>query len=175
MSNNQHKIIMRISKFKLLAVLGALLNVANSAPAFSSENMEEVLARSMEFAAQTSGCALIDGYRCQKNKEEDFLTAAGQSLMLSGNFLKAWQVAFADFANQKDQTLEQLKLKHYKIGFTESSDYYVILFQGLLLPVIETHEGKEVVVGLLRSTYGRTTKYWITKSDLRIDSKLFYK
>ena len=175
MSNNQHKIIMGISKFNLLVVLGALLNVANAESASSSENMEEVLVRSMEFAAQTSGCALIDGYRCRNTKEEDFLTAAGQSLMLSGNFLKAWQAAFADFVNQKDQTLEQLKLKHYKIGFTESTDHYVILFQGLLLPVIETQEGKEVVVGLLRSTYGRTTKYWIKKSDFRVDSKLFYK
>ena len=164
-----------INRFKSALILGILLIPVIAQTDSNSANMEEVLARSEKFAVQTSGCALMDGYRCQHVEEQDFLAAAAQSTMLSGNFFKAWQAAVTDFSNQMDQTSEQLDLKHYKIGFTESPDHYVILLQGLLLPVIETEEGEDVVAGLLRTTYGRTTKYWITKSDFRVDTKLFYK
>ena len=165
----------KVNGLKLTLILGVLM-IPNIAKTDSDlVNMDEVLERSKKFAAQASGCALIDGYRCVHSKEQDFLTAAAQSTMLSGEFLKAWLTALTDFSNQKDQTPEQLDLKHYKFGFTESSDHYVILFQGLLLPVIETRDGEDVVNGLLRTTYGRTTKYWVTKGDFKVHSKLFYK
>ena len=95
--------------------------------------------------------------------------------MISGNLLRAWQVAVEDFQDQADQTQEQTRLKHYKIGFTENVDHYIILFQALLLPRVETVNGEEKAVGLLRETLGRTTKYWISKENFQVDTRLFYK
>ena len=169
------KTLSKASDFKFLLIVSFLLIPGIAQTDDGPVNLDEVLERSERFAVQTRGCALIDGYRCLNSKEQDFLTAAAQSTMLPGGFLKAWLAALTDFSNQKDQTPAQLDLKHYKFGFTESSEHYVILFQGLLLPVIETQDGEEVVAGLLRTTYGRTTKYWITKSDFKVHSKLFYK
>jgi len=66
-------------------------------------------------------------------------------------------------------TDEQKQLKHYKIGFTENETQYIILYQGLLLPLLENGE----VVGTMRATFGLTTKYWINKHTLEIDKRLF--
>ncbi len=141
----------------------------------SDLNMVEVLAHSEQYATEVDGCALVDGYHCIKRPQDDFLTKASQARLVSGNFLKAWQSAVVDFQNQPDQSQEQTQLKHYKIGFTESADHYIILFQALLLPIVEEVDGETAVTGLLRQTLGRTTKYWIAKDSFRVDSKLFYK
>jgi hypothetical protein len=137
--------------------------------------MAEMLARSKQYATETHGCVLTDGYRCAKISEDKFLTRSGQAGLVSGNLLRAWQSAVDDFQSQPDQTREQTRLKHYKIGFTESADHYIILFQALLLPMVEKVEGKTEVVDLLRETLGRTTKYWIKKENFQVDTRLFYK
>jgi hypothetical protein len=135
------------------------------------DDLEALLAEGKQFAISTRSCALVDGYQCGSQIEDDFVSAAAQSGMVSGNLLKAWLVAVEDFQSQSDQTMEQTRLKHYKIGFTENSDHYVVLFQGLLLPLVD--QGK--VVGLSRLTLGRTTRYWISKDTFEIDKRLFYK
>jgi hypothetical protein len=138
-------------------------------------NLADVLARSQQYAVEAPKCGLIDGYRCAKISEDKFLTRSGQAGLVSGNLLRAWQSAVDDFQSQPDQTREQTRLKHYKIGFTESAEHYIILFQALLLPIVEKVEGKTEVVGLLRETLGRTTKYWIKKENFQVDTRLFYK
>jgi hypothetical protein len=135
------------------------------------DDLGSLLAEGKQFAISARGCALADGYQCGSQIEDDFLNASSQSSMVSGNLLKAWQVAVEDFQSQPDQTEEQMRLKHYKIGFTENADHYVVLFQGLLLPLVD--QGK--VVGLSRLTLGRTTRYWVSKETFGIDKRLFYK
>ena len=135
------------------------------------DDLEALLAEGKQFAISARGCALVDGYQCDNQIEDNFLSASSQSDMVSGNLLKAWLVAVEDFQSQPDQTVEQTRLKHYKIGFTENADHYVVLFQGLLLPLID--QGN--VVGLSRLTLGRTTRYWVSKETFEIDKRLFYK
>ncbi len=137
----------------------------------SDDDLAELRAQSEQYATSAEGCAFVDGYQCSSQIEDDFLNAASQEKMLSGNFLKAWLVTIENFQSQADQTSEQTRLKHYKIGFSESKDHYVVLFQGLLLPMVE--DG--TVTGLSRLTFGRTTKYWVNKKTFKIEKKLFYK
>lgn len=151
------------------------LGLATGHGADSSNDLDQLLAFSEQYAIDKDGCALLDGYHCSEDHEEVFVSVEAQANLLSGNLLKAWQAAAADFVNHADQTPEQVDLKHYKIGFGETENNYVILFQGLLLPIVSTEEGEQKIVGMLRTSFGRTTKYWIAKSDFSIENKLFYK
>ncbi len=126
---------------------------------------------SEQYAIAAGGCAFTDGYVCMDSTTEDFLTTQSQSKMLSGNLLKAWLISLQEFQGQSDQTTEQTNLKHFKIGFTEDASHYIVLFQGLLLPIIEQGQ----VSGVSRITLGRTTRYWIDKTSFEITKRLFYK
>ena len=152
----------------VILVIGYLVGTGVRA---GGDDLEALLDQGKQYAISAQGCALLDGYRCSNQVEDDFLSPSSQMSMVSGNILKAWLVAVEDFQLQPDQTSEQTRLKHYKIGFTENSDHYVVLFQGLLLPLVD----QDNVVGLSRQTLGRTTRYWVNKDTFIIDKKLFYK
>ncbi len=132
--------------------------------------MQDSVKQSMEYVAGLDdSCVFDDGYRCIKVSEDDFLKRNPERVLTPGPYLKAWSVSYRDFLKIPDMTDEQKQLKHYKIGFTENETQYIILYQGLLLPLLEN--GK--VAGTMRATFGLTTKYWIDKKTLEIDKRLF--
>lgn len=135
-----------------------------------SPAMQDSVKRSMEYVSGLDdNCVYDDGYQCIKVSEDDFLKRNPERSLTPGPYLKAWSVSYQDFLGISEMTDEQKQLKHYKIGFTENETQYIILYQGLLLPLLEN--GK--VVGTMRATFGLTTKYWIDKKTLKIDKRLF--
>ncbi|MGA8258854.1 MAG: hypothetical protein WB783_01430 [Arenicellales bacterium] len=132
--------------------------------------MQDSVKRSMEYVdGLHDNCVYTDGYRCIDVKEDDFIHPDPDRHWTPGPYLEAWSVSYRDFLQIPEMTEQQKQLKHYKIGFTENDTQYIILYQGLLLPMLEN--GK--VVGVMRATYGLTTKYWIDKKTLKIDKRLF--
>lgn len=114
-------------------------------------------------------CVYDHGYQCIDVTEDDFLTQRENREWIPGPYLQAWAVCYEDFLKLQELDDQQKQLKHYKLGFTENESEYIVLFQGLLLPQVE--DGK--VIGLLRSTFGLSTKYWVDKKTLTINQRLF--
>jgi len=132
---------------------------------------DETYRAAKQYALEIDGCGLDHGYNCIQQQEDDFIGIESDQRMVPGNYLKAWQVAVADFLEIEDLEPTQKDLKHYKFGFTESGDHYIVHFQALLLP--EITEGE--VTATIRGTYGLTMRYWINKRSMVIDKRLFYK
>lgn len=134
--------------------------------------MQDSLIKSMEYVRSLdANCTLDHGYRCVQPEEDDFLGADTDQKLIFGPYLQAWMASYEDFKQITEMTDEQKELKHYKVGFTESDTDYIVLIMGLLLP--EIVEGQPV--GLTRSTFGLSTKYWIDKKTLKISKRLFLK
>ena len=150
---------------RYLVLLSALLVNVSCAGGLNEKQ------KAVDYVLAQEECGLDHGYICRSTAESDFLSAEADQNMVSGNYLKAWQIAFEDFQAIDDLAAEQKQLRHYKIGFSENPEQYVVHFQALLLPNIE--DGK--ASGVIRATLGRTTRYWINKASLTIDRKLFYK
>lgn len=126
--------------------------------------------RSMEYVRGLDDDCLYDhGYRCIELPEDDFTGFEPDRWRIPGPYLEAWSVSHRDFLAIPEMSDEQKRLRHYKIAFTENDEHYIVLYQGLLLPLLENGE----VTGTMRATFGLTTKYWINKSTLRIDKRLF--
>jgi hypothetical protein len=117
-------------------------------------------------------CAYQHGYRCENIEENTFSNNKGLSQMLPASYLEAWPIALSDFKKIDDLSNEQKKLKHYRIGFTEDKEHYIIYFSAFLLPQLD--ENKQVV-GIMRVSLGRSCKYWIDKKTLGIQKRLFFK
>lgn len=132
--------------------------------------MQDSVKESMEYVAGLADdCTYDHGYRCIEVSEDDFISANPDRAWTPGAYLNAWLVSYRDFQSIKEMTGQQKQLKHYKIGFTENNTQYIVLYQGLLLPMLEDGE----VVGTMRATFGITTKYWIDKKTLNIEKRLF--
>jgi hypothetical protein len=132
--------------------------------------MQDSVEQSMRYVESLSDdCVYDHGYRCVGPSGDDFTAPGSDRDLVPGPYLKAWSVSYRDFLEIAEMTGEQKQLKHYKIGFTESETQYIILYQGLLLPMLENGE----VVGTMRATYGISTKYWIDKTTLAVDKRLF--
>ena len=125
----------------------------------------------VDHAVNADGCGFDHGYECLDISQDDFIGRESDQRMIPGNYLKAWQAAVSDFLALEELESGQKDLKHYKFGFTESDEHYIVHFQALLLP--ELDRGK--VIGTIRATYGLTMRYWINKSNLAVDKRLFYK
>lgn len=136
----------------------------------SAPAMQESVKRSMEYvAARDDDCVYGDGYRCLDVPEDDFLRLDPDRPWVPGPYLEAWAVSYRDFQAINEMSAAQKQLKHYKLGFSENDTQYLILYQGLMLPRIDNGE----VTGVLRATFGLSTKYWIDKKTLEIDKRLF--
>lgn len=132
--------------------------------------MQDSVKQSMEYVESLGDdCTYDHGYLCLEATEDDFTARDADRGLVPGPYLAAWQASYRDFLEIPEMTAEQKRLKHYKIGFTESDTQFIILYQGLLLPRLENGE----VVGTMRATYGISTKYWIDKTTLAIDKRLF--
>ena len=138
---------------------------------YSLGGQEEAISEAKEFAQEVHHCGLDHGYRCQTPIESDFIGLDADKSMVPGNYLVAWQIALAEFRSIEDLTAEEKKLQHYKFGFSENDTQYVVHFQALLLPAMS--EGKST--GIMRGTFGRTTRYWINKDSMEVEKRLFYK
>ena len=137
---------------------------------YSGAQMDESTKKSLDYVKNLRvDCVLDHGYRCMDIEEDDFLRPDSDKKMIPGVFLRAWEVSYADFKTIAELTDEQKELKHYKIGFTQNDDNFIVLFQGLLLP--EIVDG--VPSGIIRSTFGLSTKYWIDRHTLKINKRLF--
>ena len=117
------------------------------------------------------GCAMDHGYRCKPAENDDFLSSESQAKMVSGNFLKAWESSWQHFLSLDDLTPEQKQIKHYKFGFTESDQNYIVLFQALLLPHVADGEPLQVS----SATLGRTIRFEIDKSSFEVVNMVRYK
>jgi len=132
--------------------------------------MQESVKQSMEYVSGLSDdCVYDHGYQCIEVSEDDFLRRDPDRSWTPGPYLEAWSVTYRDFLAIEEMSAEQKKLMHYKIGFTENDTQYIVLYQGLLLPRLEN--GKPA--GVMRATFGLTTKYWVDKKTLNIDKRLF--
>ena len=158
--------MVRIGAAVALAVAGLL----NALPVSGQDS--ERLAQAEAYARQDHGCALDHGYVCQPlTGTDNFESIASNNAMIPASYLQAWQKAAADFAMLQDIEPERRQLRHYKFGFTEDDDHYIIHFQALLLP--EMKDGKPD--GIIRATFGLTTRYWVTKGTMEIARMLHYK
>lgn len=132
--------------------------------------MQESVKQSMAYVdALDDRCVYDHGYRCMEPAADDFIAREADGAMVPGLYLSAWEAAYRAFLEIPEMTAEQKRLRHYKISFAENETQYIVLFQGLLLPMLE--EGK--VVGTMRATYGISTKFWIDRQSLEIDKRLF--
>ena len=134
--------------------------------------MQDSVKQSIDYVvANDKDCILDHGYVCMESDEDDFLSAAAHEKMIPAAYLPAWGVCYEDFLSIPDLSDEQKAMKHYKIGFTHNDAEIVVLFQALLLP--EIVDGKPQ--GTIRSTLGRSTKYWVDRKTLKINKRLFMK
>jgi len=136
-----------------------------------TSHANDIATASREFVETLDGCGFDHGYVCRSQQESNFLGVEADKMMVPGNYLKAFDIAVKAFQSAEDIKPEQKALKHYKIGFSENAQQYIVHFQGLLMPEIK--DGK--VVGMTRGIYGQTTRYWINKQTLTVDQRLFYK
>ena len=117
-------------------------------------------------------CTVGDGYQCLEIEEDDFLNPESLDKLTPGQYLLAFNAAYAAFSELAELSIEQRHLKHYRIGFTESADSFIILFMPLLLPQnIENNKP----VGFSTATFGKTVKFWVDKRTYKVSKHLFYK
>jgi hypothetical protein len=131
----------------------------------------EIATASRDYVETLGGCGFDHGYVCRSQQESDFLGVEADKIMVPGIYMKAFDVALKAFQSAADIKPEQRELKHYKIGFSENAEQYIVHFQGLLMPEVKDGE----VTGMTRGIYGKTTRYWINKKTLSVDKRLFYK
>lgn len=132
--------------------------------------MQESVKQSMEYVESLNDdCVYDHGYRCTEASGDNFTEPESDRTLVPGPYLEAWSISYRDFLEIAEMTSEQKRLKHYKIGFAENDTHYIVLYQGLLLPMLENGE----VTGTMRATYGISTKYWIDRTTLKIDERLF--
>lgn len=133
----------------------------------------EAMDRSLDFVRQVDlRCTLTDGYQCADIEEDKFLTPQSWQRLQPGIYLAVWPVVYEDFLSLADLSAEQKDLRHYKIGFTEDEDHYIVAILGLALPLID-QQGNPV--GVSNVVFGRSVKYWVDKRSRQIVKKLFYK
>lgn len=117
-------------------------------------------------------CTLTDGYACAGVEEDDFLSPGSMQRMIPAVYLNAWSAAYENFRELQDLTQEQKNLRHYKVGFTENDDQYVIVLLGLAMPYVDENGRPQ---GLTRTVFGRSVKYWVDKESNQIVKRLFFK
>lgn len=111
----------------------------------------------------------INKIRVEKKLQEfNLKTDNPNEIVLQGEFLRAYAIAYKDFIEQKDITDEDKILKNYTIGFINTKDAYVIHFRPNLL---NSKDAKKY-----NSMYaGKIVKYWVFKNKFTIKDRLFYK
>ncbi len=89
-------------------------------------------------------------------------------LIVPGIYLEAWNVCYSAFLKIEDLSEEEKKLEHYEVEFSEDNENYIIEF----IPKILSEEKAKIMNSMV---IGRNTKYWISKNNLIIIKRVFYK
>lgn len=87
---------------------------------------------------------------------------------ITGNYIKAILIAYADFIKIADMSEEEKDLKHYDIECSDDNNDYIVEF----VPKLLTEDDAKK---LNRMVFGRNTKYWIDKKTHKINKRVFYK
>jgi len=116
-------------------------------------------------------CFYDDGYVCAEPSDTKFYKQTLNQQLISALYLQAWPAAYELFNELTELTKKQKDLRHYKVGFAEDGEHYIVYFGALLMPYIEN--GKPV--GVSRNTYGKSVKIWVKKSDKSVNKYLFLK
>lgn len=130
---------------------------------------DEVKASTAWVKALDDSCVYDDGYVCKRTLEDDFLSPAADGAMLPGLWMIAWSAALSDFNANDELDSDARDLKHYKIGFSQNDEHYIVLLRALLLPQLNNGQ----VVGILRTSIGRTTKYWIDRNTFAVAKRQY--
>lgn len=109
-------------------------------------------------------CVYDDGYRCQPGDGGRFESVLSEQRMVPASYLRVWPQAYAAFLKLEELSDEQKQLRHYKIGFDEDEQHIIVLFRGLLLPLIEHGEAS----GVMRASFGLSTQIWVDKNSLKV-------
>lgn len=118
-----------------------------------------------------SSCAYQDGYTCAEKTDPRFYSKESHQSMLPAVHVQAWTVAYEKFISLKELTDQQKQLHHYKIGFAEQGQYYIVLFLALRLPYFDNGKANGVSTG----SYGMSVKMWVDKQSLSVSKQLFLK
>jgi hypothetical protein len=149
---------------------GAALALALILVATPGAAMQESVRQAMRYVESLDhDCVYDHGYQCMEIEEDDFTRPDPDRNWVPGPYLEAWSVCHRDFLEIEEMNAEQKRLRHYKIAFTQTPEHFIVLFQGLLLPMLENGEP----AGVMRATYGISTKYWVNRETLAIDKRLF--
>ena len=143
--------------------------MASCAVASMTTNSKSKADSYVESLAQT--CIYDDGYVCAEKTDPFFYTRKSQQSLLPAVYLAVWPKAYEKFLSLPELSDAQKGLHHYKIGFAEEGEDYVVLFSALLMPRIEGGKAK----GASRVTYGKATKIWVNKKTLEITKQLYLK
>lgn len=91
---------------------------------------------------------------------------------VSGEYMRAWNVAYSAFMEIDDLSDKEKELKYYDIEFSEDNDNYIVFFfPRLISELFSKEEAKHYNVRAI----GRETRYWINKDTYKIVERLFYK
>lgn len=151
------------------AVFTTAALIAASVLSVSARADDETEASKAWVMALDNSCVYDDGYVCKRTLEDDFLSPAADSAMIPGLWMIAWSAALSDFNANDELTSDARDLKHYKIGFSQNDEHYIVLFRALLLPQLKNGE----IVGILRTSIGQTTKYWIDRNTFQVAQRQY--
>ena len=115
-------------------------------------------------------CAYDDGYICQST-DPSFFSKESQQALLPAVYLQVWETVLNAFQQLPELNESQKDLKHYKIGFAEKGDHYVVLFSPVFLPYFV--DG--VPQGVSTGAYGKSVKFWLNKRPLAVTKYLYLK
>ena len=152
-----------------LAVLTKAVLIAVCALSGAVHADDETEASKAWVKALDNACVYDDGYVCKRTLEDDFLSPAADSAMIPGLWMIAWSAALTDFNANDELSSDARDLKHYKIGFSQNDEHYIVLFRALLLPQLKNGE----IVGILRTSIGQTTKYWIDRDTFTVAQRQY--
>jgi len=116
-------------------------------------------------------CFYDDGYVCAEPSDTQFYKQTTNKQLIDARYLQAWPAAYEKFNGLAELTKQQKDLKHYKIGFAEDGEHFIVYFGALLMPYVENNKP----TGISRNTYGKSVKIWVKKVDQSVTKYLFLK
>ena len=141
-----------------------------SLPTMASDNRSIKEKQDLFLQGLDGKCTYTDGYQCYQS-DPSFYSQESQQVLVPAVYLSAWNAALTVFQNLPELTMEQKKLIHYKIGFAEQDDQYVVLFLPIFLPYFDAEKPQGISTG----TVGQSLKFWVDKHSLKVSKHIFLK
>ena len=116
-------------------------------------------------------CHYEDGYVCSEASDINFYQQVVNNQLVHARYLQAWSAAYQGFIGLPELTDKQKNLLHYKIGFAETEQDYVVYFSPLRMPYIENGQPQ----GVSNVTYGQAVKFWVNKTTGKVSKHQFLK